>query len=268
MGKDIKMLIDSHCHLDMLDLGSYNQDLDKALAAAKNNDVQYFLCAGIDLIESQNILLLAQKYPFIRTSAGLHPTEEINKKVTAQDIIAIAENPLVIAIGETGLDYWQRDQEITEEQKEHQRFRFREHIRAALALKKPLVIHSRSAGLETLQILQEEKAFQVGGVFHCFTDELKIAEKAIEIGFYIGVPGIITFKNAKILQEIIKKLPLTSILLETDAPFLAPVPHRGKPNEPAYLFFIAECVARLKNISYETVAKKTCENFVKLFDWP
>lgn len=259
------MLIDSHCHLDMLDLSSYNGSLDAAIKKANENDVAYFLSAGVTLEESRQMLELAKKNSNIVISVGAHPGERIEDKVEIEEIISVADSPYVVAIGETGLDFYNKHGEISIEIRNLQKDRFRKHIIAAMELNKPLVIHSRASGHETLQILEEENAKNVGAVFHCFTDAYEIAEKAISMGFYIGVPGIVTFKNAKELQKIVTTLPLNRILLETDSPYLAPEPHRGKPNEPAYLFYIAEYVAKLKGVSYEVVAKQTTENFFNLF---
>jgi TatD DNase family protein len=259
------MLVDSHCHLDQLDLKTHNNNLDDVLAAAKNRDVKYFLCPGLDLIQSEKNLLLPRTYPEVKIAIGLHPTEQIDLEIKKDGILALANDPSVIAIGETGLDYYEHRAILSSEQKERQKRRFRAHIQAALEIQKPLIIHSRAAGIDTLQILKEEGASKVGGVFHCFTDEQAIAETAISMGFYIGITGIITFKNAISLQTIVTKLPIDKILLETDAPYLAPVPYRGKPNEPAYLFYIAEFVAKLRGVSYLELADITTENFFRLF---
>jgi len=256
------MLIDSHCHLDRLN----GVSVDAALQAAEALDVTYFLCPGVALNESAPILELAKQYPKkIVAAIGSHPTEEITKTITAAQIIELADRPEVVAIGETGLDYYPHTDELTDEQKAMQVARFREHIHAAQELKKPLIIHSRNAKEATLQILQEEGAANIGGVMHCFTYDWAFADEVIKLGFYIGISGIVTFKNAHTLREVVVNLPFEKILLETDAPYLAPTPYRGKPNMPAYLFYIAEQVAQLKGVSLQVTGDVTSENFWRLF---
>lgn len=253
------MLIDSHCHLDLL------PDYVTSLCDADAVGVKYILCPGVALADTERVLSIAQKYPNVFAAVGSHPTEEVDLLITAEQIKSLAIDQYVVGIGETGLDYYARDGEISVEQKEQQKQKFRVHIQVALELKKPLIIHSRDAAAETLQIMEEQGAPQVGGVFHCFTYDWSIAQQVLNLGFYLGISGIITFKNAHILQEVVAKAPLEKILLETDAPFLAPDPYRGKPNEPKYLIYIARQIAKLKGISEEVVAKQTTENFGRLF---
>ncbi|MCL5261327.1 MAG: TatD family hydrolase [Gammaproteobacteria bacterium] len=255
------MLIDSHCHLDQLNLTKYNGQLDLALAAAHTVDVKYFLCPGIDLEHFPDILALAKSRSDVVIGLGKHPTET-GRDPTLQELISLGQDPLVVGIGETGLDYAYAK---TQAERNYQQELLRLHIQAALKLNKPLILHSRDSGADIIKILREEKANKVGGVFHCFTDTLSVAEEALGLNFFIAFSGIITFKNAESLREVAKTIPLEKILLETDAPYLAPVPMRGKPNEPAYLRYVAEYLANLRGISLEQLAKQTSENFDKLF---
>lgn len=254
------MLIDSHCHLDRLDLNKYQGDLSLALQAAKEQGVEGFLCVGIDLEQIPQLLAIAEAYKNVRITVGLHPTEEVVDEPTIEQLIALASHPLVVGVGETGLDYYRCEGEV-----EWQRQRFRNHIAAAKAVKKPIIIHTRQAQQDTIRIMQEENASEVGGVMHCFTETWEMAEQALAQGFYISFSGIITFKNAVEIQEVVKKVPLERILIETDSPYLAPNPYRGKSNEPAYVRYVAEAIAALKNVAYEKVAAQTTENFRRLF---
>lgn len=256
------MLIDSHCHLDRLDLTKYNGDLDAALLAAKNAGVEYFLCPGVVLEDFPNILQIAKKHPNIVVSVGLHPSEDLAHELKVEELCNLADDSLVVGVGETGLDYFYAE---NEEQREFQRQRFITHIHAAKELKKPLIVHSRSAASDLLQILKREKAEQVGGVLHCFTEDWETAQVAIELNFYIAFSGIVTFKNALALQQIAKQVPLERLLLETDSPYLAPVPMRGKPNEPAFLRYTAEFISKLRDIDCDTIAEETSHNFFRLF---
>ena len=254
------MLVDSHCHLDRLDLSAYNNDLSLVLAAAKEKSVEHILCVCIDLENFPAVLNVAKQYSFVSASVGVHPTEVIAHEPTVQELLELASDPNVVAFGETGLDYYRDDS-----QKEIQRERFRTHIKAAKKLDKPLIIHTRHARADTLCLIKEEGADSVGGVLHCFTEDLTMAQQAIEQNFYISFSGIITFKNAQDLRDIAKTIPLERILIETDAPYLTPVPYRGKPNQPAYVYYVAQCIAELRGISIEQVAEQTTHNFFELF---
>lgn len=254
------MLVDSHCHLDRLDLDYFKQDLKSCLAFAREQEVKHFLCVCIDLANFPAVLAIAEQFSEVSASVGIHPTEIIDKEATVDELIKLAEHPKVVAIGETGLDYYRENTE-----KECQQQRFRQHIRAALAVNKPLIVHTRDARADTLRILKEEGAQQVGGVLHCFTEDLAMAEQAIEENFYISFSGIITFKNAADLRSIAQSLPLERILIETDAPYLAPHPFRGKPNQPAYVRYVAECLAQLRDDSLANIANQTTANFFNLF---
>lgn len=257
------MLIDSHCHLDCLNLEKYNGELQQALEAAQANDVAYFLCVSINLIDLSRVLTIAETYPNVYASVGLHPNETAEQEPNTDALIELAQHPKVIAIGETGLDYYRSEGDL-----EWQRDRFRAHIRAAHATQKPLIIHSRDANDDTIKIMREEKADTVGGVMHCFTGPWDMAQQALDLNFYISFSGIVTFKNARELQETARKVPFDRMLIETDSPYLAPVPFRGKTNEPAYVKHVAEFIADLREVDYEVVAEQTTENFVRLFGVP
>lgn len=254
------MIVDSHCHLDRLDLTPYDGDLNKALDAALKNDVKQLLCVCIDLENFPNVLEIADAYPFIYASVGVHPNHECEAEPDEATLIRLAGQAKVIAIGETGLDYYRSAGDL-----DWQRDRFRTHIRAANAVNKPLIIHSRQAREDTLTIMREENAANISGVMHCFTETWDMAKAAMDLNFYISLSGIVTFKNAKDLQDVAKKIPLDRLLIETDSPYLAPMPHRGKPNEPAYVRHVAEFLAALRGEPYETLAAQTTENFNRLF---
>lgn len=254
------MLIDSHCHLDQLDLTAYGGSLDAALVAARAASIEHFLCVCIDMGNVQSVLDIAHAQPDVSASVGVHPAEENTQDPSVEVLVDLASDKSVVAIGETGLDYYRAQGDLT-----WQQMRFRRHIRAARELGKPLIIHTREAREDTIRILKEENAAEVGGVMHCFTETAEMAKQAMELGFYISFSGIITFKNALELQALVKQIPLDRMLIETDSPYLAPVPYRGKPNEPAYVKHVAEKIAELTLTDYETVAKVTTQNFYRLF---
>lgn len=256
------MLIDSHCHLNFLDLTDFNQDLNQVLAEAKANDVEHFLCVCVELNDYPQLEKIATQYPNVNISVGVHPNNDMDHSVTAETLCKLAANPACIAFGETGLDYYRTH---TEEAQEAQRQCFREHIKAALIAQKPLIIHTRQAAEDTIKLMAEENAKQIGGVMHCFAESLDIAKQAIDLNFYISFSGIITFKNATALQEVAKQVPLERILIETDSPYLAPVPFRGKQNHPALVKYVAEGLAALRGISYDEVAEATTKNFYECF---
>jgi TatD DNase family protein len=254
------MLVDSHCHLDRLDLDPYDGDLQKALDNAKAHDVTHMLCVCITLENFNDIIAICQQYDNVMATVGLHPNEPCESEPSTEELIHLANNSLVLGIGETGLDYYRNTVAI-----DQQRERFCRHIRAAKQVRKPLIIHTRQASEDTLRILKEEVAEEVRGVMHCFTETWEVAKQAMDLGFYISFSGIVTFQNAKELQEVARKVPLERMLIETDSPYLAPVPFRGKPNEPAYVRYVAEYIAKLKNVTYQEVASITTQNFFELF---
>ena len=253
-------LIDSHCHLDRLDLTKYDGSLDAALAAAKANDIEHMLCVCIDMENFAEVKAIAEKYDNVEASVGLHPAETEGREPTVEELVECAQHPKVVAIGETGLDYFH-----CKDDTEWQRERFRRHIRAAKQSKKPLIIHTRDAKEDTVRILQEENAAEVGGVMHCFTEDWEMAQQCLNLNFYISFSGIVTFKNAKVLHDVAQKVPLDKMLIETDAPYLAPTPYRGKPNEPAYVKYVAEFIAELRGETYAMIADVTTGNYYKLF---
>lgn len=254
------MIIDSHCHLHMLDLTAYDGDLTAALTAARNNGVGHFLSVCTELTDIPKLTTIVENYPDVSMSIGIHPNETAQQKLTTEELIKFAAHPKVIAFGETGLDYYRDTSDKNSQQQS-----FRQHIQAAKHCHKPLIVHTRQARADTIQILKEEKAETIGGVMHCFTEDWDMAKQSLDLNFYISFSGIVTFRNAQELQEIAKKVPLDRMLIETDSPFLAPIPYRGKPNEPAYVKFVAEHIAQLRGISFEEVAKQTTENFYRLF---
>ena len=251
------MLVDSHCHLDFPDL---SRRLPEILGRMNENGVGLAVCIGVNLEDFPGVLALAESHPNLYATVGVHPEYADAEDPSEGKLAELADHPKVIAIGETGLDYyWQKDRP------QWQRDRFRRHIRAAIRARKPIVVHMRDAADDTLSILKEEGAQAVGGVMHCFTETWEVARDALNLGFHISFSGIVTFKNALAIKEVARKTPLDRILLETDSPYLAPVPYRGKPNEPAYLRHVAEEVARLRGLSPEQVGEATTTNFFNLF---
>ena len=254
------MLVDSHCHLDMLDLSHFDGGIDAVLAAAKALDIGHFLCVSINLEDYPGMLKIAEEHDQVFASVGLHPNEQGGHDPAIGELVELAAHPKVIAIGETGLDYFRSEGDL-----DWQRDRFRRHISAARQCGKPLIVHSRDAKEDTLKILEEESASEVGGVMHCFTGDWDMAQRAMDMNFYISFSGIVTFKNARELQVVATRMPGDRYLVETDSPYLAPVPHRGKPNQPAYVRHVAEFIAGLRNETYEQVALATTLNFCNLF---
>jgi TatD DNase family protein len=251
------MFIDSHCHLNFPGLA---QDLDAVLANMRANAVTHALCVSVDLASFPQVLDLAERHDNLYASVGVHPDYELEAEPTQAELVRLAQHPKVIAIGETGLDYYRLTGDL-----EWQRDRFRTHIRAAKESGKPLIIHTRSAAADTLRIMAEEDAGSIGGVMHCFTENLEVAKAAIELGFHISFSGILTFKNATLIKEVAQNIPLEKILIETDSPYLAPTPYRGKTNQPAYVKHVAEEIAKLRNISLDEVGEATSRNFKRLF---
>lgn len=251
------MLVDSHCHIDFPELA---ENLPQLLELMRKNKVGCAVCIGVNLEDLPRILSLAEAHPNILASVGVHPEAADAREPTLAELVNLARHPKVIAIGETGLDYyWHKDAP------EWQRERFRTHIRAAIEAGKPLVIHNREATSDTLRLLSEEGAGQVGGIMHCFTENWDVAKAALALGFHISLSGIVTFRNALIIKDVARRVPLDCLLIETDSPYLAPMPYRGKTNQPGYVLHVAEEIARLRNISFEEVARATTDNFFRLF---
>ncbi len=251
------LLVDSHCHIPLL---GENTNIEDVLNTAKQLDVGHMLCVSVDLDSYPQILALAQKHANIFASVGLHPNSQVEKEPLVDELAELADSTDVVAIGETGLDYYRSEGEL-----DWQRQRFRIHIQAAKKVQKPLIIHSREARTDVITILKEEGADTAGGVMHCFVDDWQTAKQAMDLNFLISFTGIVTFKNAQPLQEIAKQVPIDMLLVETDSPYLAPVPYRGKRNQPAYVRHVAEHIATLRNQNFEKIAEASTNNFFALF---
>ncbi|MBL1140931.1 MAG: TatD family hydrolase [Proteobacteria bacterium] len=235
--------------------------VEEILKNAKENDISHLLCVAIDLDGSPDIIKLAQKYEMVSASVGIHPNTDLVDEASIEDIINLANTDEVVGVGETGLDYFRSEGDL-----EWQRDRFRTHITAAKELNKPLIIHTREAKDDVIKILKEEGADEVGGVMHCFVEDWETAQAAMDLNFLISFSGIVTFKNARELQDVAKQVPLEQMLVETDSPYLAPMPFRGKTNQPAYVRHVAEFIANLRNIEFDEVANQTSNNYNKLFN--
>jgi TatD DNase family protein len=249
--------IDSHCHINFHELA---ENITDVLAQMQQNDVLSALCVSVNLADFPQVLALACQYPNIYASVGVHPDHEAVEEPTVARLVELAQHPKIVAIGETGLDYYRLTGDL-----DWQRERFRNHIRASKECGKPLIIHTRSAAEDTLRIMHEEGAADIGGVMHCFTENWEVAQAALDMGFYISFSGIITFKNALQIKDVARRVPMSRMLIETDSPFLAPVPYRGKINQPAYVKHVAEEIALLRGISVAEVGLQTSENFARLF---
>ena len=252
------MFIDSHCHLDFPELANR---LDEVLARMQDNQVTHALCVSVNMQDFPRVLALAEAHTHLYASVGVHPDYPDVTEPSVEELVRVAQHPKIVAIGETGLDYYRLTGDL-----EWQRQRFRNHIQAAIKCSKPLIIHTRSAAEDTIRLMQEEGATKAGGVMHCFTESWEVAQAALDFGFYISFSGIVTFKNAKALKEVAQKVPLERMLIETDSPYLAPVPFRGKTNEPGFVKHVAEEIARLRNCDVDTIAQQTTNNFIKLFN--
>ncbi len=258
----IAALVDSHCHLNMIDLSEFDNDMSNVIAMASANGVEHMLCVCVEPNDLPALYGLAASYSNISISVGIHPNTEMSDEYDAHKLIELAQHPACIAIGETGLDYYRTETDVA---RQLQRERFREHIRAALAASKPLIIHTRDAAEDTLLIMAEENAANIGGVMHCFSENWDIARRALDLNFYISFSGIVTFKNALVLKEVAKKVPIDRILIETDSPYLAPVPFRGKQNHPALVKQVALALSELRQMDYDAIAMHTTRNFYRCF---
>ncbi|MEQ1813749.1 MAG: TatD family hydrolase [Candidatus Nitrotoga sp.] len=251
------MFVDSHCHINFPELANR---MGEILENMYQNQVTAALCVSVNLENFNEIQVLVDQHEHIYGSVGVHPDHESDTEPTVQELINLAQHPKIVAIGETGLDYFRLKGDL-----EWQRERFRTHIRAARECHKPLIVHTRESAADTLNIMSEEGAAEVGGVMHCFTETLEVALAVIEMNFYISFSGIVTFKNATIIKEVAQHIPLERMLIETDSPYLAPVPFRGKLNQPAYVRHVAEEISKLRGIPLEHVGRITSENFKTLF---
>lgn len=250
-------LVDSHCHLDFED---FHGRIPETLEEMQRAGVSHALCVSVTLEDFPAVRALAETHANLFASVGVHPDYPDAGPVAADELVRLADHPRIVAIGETGLDYYRLQGDLA-----WQRDRFRAHIRAARRCGKPLIIHTRSAAEDTLRIMREEGAGEVGGVMHCFTETREVARAAVAMGFHISFSGILTFRNAGSLREVAREVPMNRILVETDSPYLAPVPQRGKRNQPAYVRFVAEELARIRGIPFSDVAEATSSNFFSLF---
>lgn len=250
------MLVDSHCHIPLIKDATAEEVIEEAAAGG----VGHLLCVCVDLEGFPLIRYLANRHARVFASVGVHPNTRIGEEPAPEQLAGLAADPRVIAIGETGLDYYRSQGDL-----DWQRQRFRNHIRAARLAGRPLIVHSREANTDVLRILAEEGAQEVGGVMHCFVEDWPAAQRAMDLGFYISLSGIVTFRSAAQVQEVARRMPLDRLLVETDAPYLAPVPFRGKPNRPAYVRHVAEFIASLRDESFDRIAYATTENFFRLF---
>jgi TatD DNase family protein len=254
------MFIDSHCHLDFPELADR---LPEILGFMKENGVVAAVCVSVTLDDFPRVLALAEEYDHLYASVGVHPDYPDIREPEVSELVRLAAHPRVVAVGETGLDYYRLTGDL-----EWQRERFRVHIRAARTAGKPLIIHTRSAAEDTLRIMRDEKADEAGGVMHCFTESQAVADAALAMGFHISFSGIVTFRNAHSLKAVAQGVPMDRLLIETDSPYLAPVPHRGKTNQPGWVKHVAEEIARLKNTSLENISSATVANTCRLFQLP
>lgn len=254
------MFIDSHCHLDRIDLEPFDNDFDQFVQHARQQQIAHMLCIAIDMERYPAMLELVKAYDDISLSVGVHPNVTEGHEPSVDELLQLASDDKVIAIGETGLDYFHSKGDLA-----WQRQRFVNHIEAAKTLNKPLIIHTRDAGQDALDMLNEHGADQVGGIIHCFTEDWAYAERALDLNFYISFSGIVTFKNAVAIQDVARKIPADRFLIETDSPYLAPAPHRGKPNYPTYVRHVAEYIAKLRDCSVNDVARLSSDNFHRLF---
>jgi len=251
------VLVDSHCHINFDPL---SEDIEGVIQRAHEMGVEHMLCVSVNMEDFPQVLALAKAHDFIFASVGVHPNHDEGEEPTVEMLVSHAADPDVVAIGETGLDYFRSSGDMT-----WQKDRFARHIHAGIESDKPLIIHTREAAIDTMDMLKAENAEQCGGVMHCFAEDWATAKRALDIGFYISFSGILTFKNAQDMRDVAKKVPLDLLLVETDSPYLAPVPKRGKTNEPAYTSYVADVLADVKGVSKEEIAMTTTDNFFKLF---
>lgn len=254
------MFIDSHCHLDCIDLKDFDQDFHQLMNSIQQNRVDRMLCVSINLKKYPHMRAQAESYQNVDFSVGVHPSDARDNPAVEQELSKLAKDSRVVAVGETGLDYY-----YAKDSKQEQQDSFRMHLRVARELKKPVIVHTRDAQQDTLNILTEERVTECGGVLHCFTESWDMAKKALELGMYISFSGIVTFSNAEALRDVARQVPDDRFLIETDAPYLAPVPHRGKQNFPGWVSYVAECLAEVRQSSVELVAEQSRANYLRLF---
>lgn len=253
----MSLLVDSHCHINFDPLG---QELEQVLQRAREHGVGHMLCVAVNIEDFPEVRALAQTHDNVFASVGVHPNHQHDHEPSVEELVTLASGDEVVAIGETGLDYFRNAGDMA-----WQHERFRKHIAAARQCGKPLIIHTRDAKEDTLRIMEEEGAAEAGGVMHCFVEDRETAKRALDMGFYISFSGIVTFKSAQELREVAKQVPADRMLVETDCPYLAPVPFRGKTNEPAFVKYVAECVAELRGETLAQLTENTTRNFFKLF---
>lgn len=252
------MFVDSHCHLDFPELVAHLPDI---LNKMQDNRVSHALCVSVNLPDWPGLIDIVEQHTPLWASVGVHPDYEDTVEPDVQFLVEQSRHPKVVAIGETGLDYFRLKGDLT-----WQRDRFRTHIRAAREAGLPLIIHTRASSEDTITLMREEQAAEAGGVMHCFTESWEVACQAMDMGFYISFSGIVTFKSAKDLQEVAKRMPLDRILIETDAPYLSPVPYRGQLNDPSKVIHVAEMLAQLRGVSLSTIEEASTKNFFNLFN--
>ncbi|SIT65783.1 TatD DNase family protein [Ectothiorhodosinus mongolicus] len=254
------MFIDSHCHLDRVDLEAFGGEVQGVLNAANEAGVEHMLCISIDMNNYPQVLALAEKYAQVNCTVGMHPNAREGHEPSIAELVEMAAHPRVVGIGETGLDYHYNEGDLT-----WQHERFERHLEAARQARLPVVIHSRAAPRETIEVLRQAHAEDFGGVLHCFSEDWNMAKAGLDLGFYVSFSGILTFKSAQELREVARKVPADRLLIETDSPYLAPVPHRGKPNHPAWVRHVAECLAEVRGEPLEAIAEHTTTNYHRLF---
>jgi len=255
------MLIDSHCHLDRIDLTDFNNNFSELITRISQAKVERMLCVSISLDEYPAMKALVEPHTHIDISVGVHPCDTQDDTVKLQQLIELGSNPKVVAIGETGLDYY-----YAKDTREQQIASFKVHMQAAKQLNKPVIIHTRDARQDTLDILKDYDVASCGGVLHCFTESWEMAEQALQMGMYISFSGIVTFRNAKALREVARQVPDDRFLIETDSPYLAPVPYRGKQNHPGLVEHVAQCMAEVRGTTLENIAELSKHNYLRLFE--
>lgn len=254
------MLVDSHCHLDRINLTPYDGQLAGAIQAAHARGIQQMLCIGISLDNIQTVIDIAQQHPSVVASVGVHPCDVKEGTASAEQLLQWAQQPKVVALGETGLDY-----HYETESKALQHESFALHLEVGGKTGLPVVVHTREARDDTIDLIKAHGSLEHAGVLHCFTEDWDMAKRALDLNYYISISGIVTFKNAEQIRDVVRKMPIDRLLVETDSPYLAPVPYRGKPNEPRYVREVAEFVAEVRGMAFEELAQQTTDNFYRLF---